>query len=164
MILDGLDNVSDLTARNDNSTLLYLGLFTKARCNLKCIYCYEDCSDVKAYESVPFRYKNSIIRQAAKGGAKSLVIPGAGEPFLDKDLRRIVSNAADCGLKIVIYTNGTCLNKTVLSWLRDTSVSLVVKLESLDSRIHDHLTEVKGSFSMVSRNLGKLLDAGFNPK
>lgn len=116
-------------------------------CNTNCVYCSTrgGKSDVRfpAERRIPLitdeQYKE-LIRQFGKLGVRTFFICSNGEPLLNPDrFLDVVSGAADAGVRIITYTNGTTLTPPVLRRLRNAGVSLVLKLESLTPERNDRI-------------------------
>ncbi len=119
-------------------TISALGLFLTRRCNLRCLYC---CLEVG--EDIPEKLSlqeiKSAIRQAREAGAKRLIIPGEGEPFLDENLFSIIEFTVDLGMKVIIFTNGLLIDRQTAEHLFRSGVILTVKLHALDAATYDRL-------------------------
>ncbi|MBN2055973.1 radical SAM protein [bacterium] len=141
-------------------TMVFLGVYTSRRCNLRCRYCFEDSGRAEPGE-LPLATKLAVIDAGAAMGARTLYIAGAGEPLLDHGFKRLVLRARAHGMYILVYTNGLLIDAAMASWLKQHSVTLIVKIESLSAEIHDGLTGCPGSHERVMRSVDHLLDAGY---
>ena len=103
---------------------IYVEISPCGGCNHRCIFCAFDYLGYKA-RFLETRVLKSALSQMAKGGLKSVMFAGEGEPLLHKDIAEIVRSAHKSGLDAAITTNGTLLDKPIaegilahLSWLR----------------------------------------------
>lgn len=149
--------------------LVYIGVYTSKQCNLECKYCFENSGKFTRRETT-LTEKLNIISQAKKLGAKVLFIAGAGEPLIDKDLFPMIQYTYDLKMGILLYTNGLKgknnniqpISKQSAKFLYEHDVVAIVKLESLNPKIHDCLTGVKGSHKKVMKSLNILRDVGYS--
>lgn len=155
-----------------------LGLFLTRHCNFRCRYCNAktgtDPDDKMSLDEL-----RDVVLQAKASGARRVIIPGEGEPFLDEHLLPLLDYISGIGLKAKVYTNGVLIDEYVAAYLFEREVAVVFKLHSLDRSIYDYLTGKNSASNWadysyrhhgVSRNvqipegLGFLLKAGYHKK
>ena len=87
-------------------------------CNLRCIACW--ChSDLARKAGKARSYSGtlqtdlvfSLIDEAAAMGTRHVQISGSGEPFLHKDIFKIISRIKDRGMSCAVITNGTLVDR-----------------------------------------------------
>ncbi|MCK4826038.1 radical SAM protein, partial [bacterium] len=118
--------------------------------------------------------KHALL-QARALGAKWIVIPGEGEPFLDENLFPLIEFASHNGLKVKIFTNGSLIDDRAATYLFRKKVSVVFKLHSLDKSAYDFLAgrnttdwvdycvgKLKDKSKKIPRGLKCLLEAGYS--
>lgn len=157
-------------SRKGYNSLIYIGVYTSRRCNLRCLYCFEESAEPAENETTLLERLN-IISQARNLGAEVLLITGAGEPLVDDNLFPMIEHANDLGMGTLLYTNGLegkCVReaKPISSesakFLYKHDVTSIVKLESLNPKSHDYLTSVQGSHEKVMESFKVIQDAGYN--
>ena len=126
--------------------LLYLEV--THRCNLKCIGCYTQAGEEK-HNSLSLEEQKSVVKQAKEMGARSVSISGSGEPLLYKDLFALIDYIRQLGMVVVIFTNGTVLDKQTADFLISRKVVVYFKLYSLDPVVFDRMTGTKGIYKWV---------------
>lgn len=131
------------------------------RCNLRCIYCSTDAGEAREDEMSLNTYLD-LVQQCRNLGATTLSVEGEGEPLLDKNLIPVLQKAKDLSMKSIVFTNGTLIDERNAEQLSKLDTSLVVKLNSLNSKVHDGLTGAPGSFEKARRGLQILINRGFN--
>jgi MoaA/NifB/PqqE/SkfB family radical SAM enzyme len=139
---------------------LQIGLMVSRTCNLACTYCYTSAGRPGDNE-LSFAGQKELLKQARELGAKTLWVPGEGEPLLDDNFLELIEYANGLGLYVVFYTNGLLINKDMARRLFSQKVSVVTKLNSFDPQIQDTLCGAKGVSSKLLRAVDNLLDAGF---
>ena len=124
------------------------------RCNLRCRHC---CA---------YPFENIDIRpELAAQIAERYSIPGikigftGGEPFLHRDLGRIIESFAGRGTRLSITTNGTVKKPGLVSLLASLGVKVKVSIHG-SARAHDDMTGAKGSFRKSLRTIMELVRAG----
>ena len=137
--------------RGENSlkpeTLL---LMLTKRCNLRCEFCdiHDSTEEMKTEDAI------KVIENVKRLGVRLLVITG-GEPFLHRDLFKIVRYAKDIGLDVCITTNGSL----ILDRLDEIDPSgldtLSVSLDGIGS-VHDEMRRGNGIFKKVQQGIDKL--------
>jgi radical SAM protein with 4Fe4S-binding SPASM domain len=118
------------------------------RCNFKCPHCY-----------VPFRYRKkrelptrqvfSILNQLSDIGCFYLGFTG-GEPFMRSDMLDILRYARKRGFQIIIYTNGSLIDKITakeLGRIRPNKVDITIPAMTKD--VFERITNAPGSHEKV---------------
>jgi len=137
-------------------------------CNLNCPYCYIEkagsLSKKKNNNELSFEEYKIIIDKLIAAGAKTINIIGAGEPTIDKDFKKIVEYIKNLSIKVLIATNGIEIAKSesLLSFLNDIEASIVLKVNSFNSKLQDILVGRKGYSALRDKALEKLIFNGFN--
>lgn len=88
------------------------------RCNLKCLCCRfhspamglpsENDTGVR---DIPFHVFESLCKDLKTIGTAQVLLCGEGEPFLHPRIFDLISVAKNAGLQVVMFTNGTFLDK-----------------------------------------------------
>ena len=137
-------------------------------CNLNCPYCFieEKNSPRKARfpDELSIQETFAVIDDFADSGAGTVSLVGAGEPTIDPYFEEIVLHIARHQMTPVIFTNGIRLarDKSLIQILYESSASVVLKFNSLSSRIQDLVAGRDGYVALRNRALEALLDWGFN--
>lgn len=94
-----------------------------ARCNLKCKICsIENFTIYDRTHELSYETMEKLIKQAFEMGIKEVLLLG-GEPFLRPDIFKLVKQIKKYGLRPIIITNGTILNKTILDKIFDSELN-----------------------------------------
>ncbi len=137
-------------------------------CNLNCTYCYiEDdnvCSKKKRPNELLLEERIKLIDDLVQAGAKTINIVGAGEPSLDFHFEEILKYISNKNLDIVLFTNGIEIvrSHSLLDFLWDNNVSVVLKFNSLSETIQDTIVGKKGYTNVRDNALELLIKKGFN--
>lgn len=140
-------------------TLLSLDL--TSRCNYRCDWCFNQHLISKTEEnSLTLNEIIKLLKIVKRLGVKTLVIPGTGEPTLDKNFCEIVKIAKNLGLITVVYSNLTGnLDKEKIKFLFDHNVSVGIKLDSFDPEcFKKRYCADKESFSLFKDNLAHIIE------
>lgn len=121
-------------------------------CNLKCKFCY--ASD-KTIADIDTKKVFLIIDKLFAYGIRYIRF-GGGEPFLKKDLSKIVKYSSEKGIDCDIITNGTLIRTDDIQWIKKYIKNLSI---SLDSHIQTKNDELRGEgvFNKVIQTI-KLLN------
>ena len=125
-----------------------LSLDFSSRCNYNCDWCFnkhllnKDEPDILSLSE-----RTKLMESAVELGAKTLVVPGTGEPTLDPYFVETIEKAYHFGLITVVYTNLTGkVNPNLIKFMHGHNVSLGIKLDSFSSlhfKERYHTTERK---------------------
>jgi|GEM_PF-4123493 len=131
--------------------MLYLEL--SYGCNLNCKYCYNRGEN----RGEPLTYEEyiKIIDKFAKDGCYNAVLFG-GEPFLNKDIFKIIKYLNKIEFPVDIFTNATLLDDDIVKSLSNVSINLIKV--SIDGKkdLHDSVRG-EGSYDKAVKGL-KLLN------
>jgi radical SAM protein with 4Fe4S-binding SPASM domain len=91
----------------------HIGLTTA--CNFACRHCYSS-SGARSANELTTEEIEMVLDELAAIGCQQLVL-GGGEPFLRKDLARIVARANALGLDVYVHTNASLITEAMLDEL-----------------------------------------------
>ena len=124
-------------------------------CNLKCIHCYIVQDDKKNKLSKEILF--SFLDQLEKMGTLEVIFTG-GEALLYKDLIQVLHYARKKDFTIILLTNGTLFNDEIINCIKEVNIAFVqISLYSMQSNIHDIITDVKGSWEKSIKSINKLI-------
>lgn len=118
---------------------------TTRTCNLRCVHCYTD-SDAGVYSGELTTDEGlALIDDLSSFKIPSLLFSG-GEPLMRKDLLKLISHAAGKGIRPVISTNGTLIDRSMAGLIKDAGVVYVgISLDGMED-VNDRFRGVKGAF------------------
>lgn len=132
---------------------------TTRTCNLKCVHCYTDSDNLKYDNELSTEEGLRLIDDLADFGIPSLLFSG-GEPFMRKDLFQLLEYAAKKGVRPVISTNGTLIDKQTAKDVRNAGVVYVgISLDGLED-INDTFRGVEGAFKRTMEGFDNCRAAG----
>ncbi|MDD5458715.1 MAG: radical SAM protein [Phycisphaerae bacterium] len=127
-------------------------------CNLRCIHCYNDSGTGKASNDATKDEAMAIIDDLAHFGVPSLLFSG-GEPLMRPDLFELIAYAGDKGMRTVISTNGTLIDRKIAKKIKDCKVSYVgISLDGIGD-INDKFRGVEGAFDRAVAGIRNCMDA-----
>jgi GTP 3',8-cyclase len=137
---------------------IYVELSPVGACNHRCIFC---AVDYIGY--IPRQLSLEVVERAlaemAKGGVKSVMFAGEGEPMLHKQIDRMVVAAVKTGIDTAMTTNASILSDAfvdsalpLMSWIK---VSINAGTAETYAQIH---RTKKQDFDRVITNLKRLVD------
>ena len=137
------------------------------RCNLNCIHCYLGIrrSDTKLQKKeLHSKQWLPIIDQVTEAGCLYLLLTG-GEVLLKADFEAIYRKAVTNGMLVTIFTNGTLINKSILSLFDELPPrSIEISLYGATAKTYEKITGVKGSFKKCLKGIKGLNDNGLKFK
>jgi len=135
---------------------------TTRRCNLRCAHCYISAEDREFSGELTTEEARAMIADLADMKVPVLMFSG-GEPLLRKDFYELGKYATDIGIRAVVSTNGTLIDKEAAERIVASGFKYVgVSLDGLKST-HDRFRGVKGAYERAIKGLENCLDAGTKP-
>lgn len=131
------------------------------RCNFRCVHCY-NATHTGAETEMTTGEWCSALEQLAELGCHTVTFTG-GEVFVRKDVIEIMQAACDHAFSILINTNGSLINESVLQKLEPMFPflqTLEVSFYGATPAIHDTLARRPGSYQSTLRALKLLMQAG----
>lgn len=114
------------------------------RCNLRCCHCYLPSKDSPGELSAG-QFKE-LLDQMADAGTLFITFSG-GEVLLRDDFFEIAAYARKRHFSIRIFTNGTLVSEELADEIKDLNPYAVeISVYGKDSKTHDSITKVSGSF------------------
>ncbi len=120
------------------------------QCNLKCVHCYSRSEDKKYSNELSTDEGIQLLDDLAGFGSPVVLFSG-GEPLIRPNILKLIQHATVSGMRAVLSTNGTLIDESVATKLKDIGLSYVgISLDGLE-RVHDSFRGVKGTFERVLR-------------
>lgn len=113
-------------------------------CPLKCKHCYANAG---SGDSISYELLMKICKESIKLGIDNIRFTG-GEPFLYKDLDKIVNYLCDNNVRIDIYTSGVINTEyvyNIIEKLNNVNGSLQVSIDGL-KETHEKIRGINGCF------------------
>lgn len=129
------------------------------RCNLFCVHCYADATPQAESDELSTQEARCMIEDLANFGAPVLLFSG-GEPLLREDLCDLGRYAASLGIRAVISTNGTLIDRGMAERIREAGFSYVgVSLDGLEET-NDRFRGQRGAFREALSGIRACREAG----
>lgn len=129
------------------------------RCNLKCIHCYARSQDIEYKNELTTQQGKDLIDDLAQFGSPVILFSG-GEPLMRKDLPELALYARSRGMRAVISTNGTLIDKKMAQVLKEIGLSYVgVSLDGM-RETNDRFRGVKGAFDAALEGMRNCREEG----
>jgi len=136
-------------------------------CNLTCTHCFISCSPKNhSHEMMSLEEVRRYLEEAKELGVKEYYFTG-GEPFMNKDILRILESTLKQGPASVL-TNGLLITPKLAARLKELSdaseysLELRVSLDGYDAATHDAVRG-PGTFAKTLKGISFLATAGLNP-
>lgn len=133
-------------------TLFALQMDVVQSCTERCIHCY-----IPEYRHVflPLDKVKAVIDEFKDMGGLSLSLSG-GECMMHPQFLNILDYAHANDLMIKVLSNLTMCTDEIVSALSDVGAEVQTSLYSMDSSIHDTITQKQGSWLLTKRAIEKL--------
>lgn len=131
---------------------------TKA-CNLRCIHCYYTARAQPDPDELTTAEAKAMIDDLAAFGAPVLLFSG-GEPLLREDLFELGAYAVERGLRTVISTNGTLIDRWSAARIKEAGFSYVgISLDGI-GETNDRFRGVRGAFDTALTGIRVCTEVG----
>lgn len=132
------------------------------RCNLRCAHCYVTASS--SYASLGGGRPElstaefcRVVDEVAAEGCLSLLLTG-GEPLLRSDFLDIYRHAKRRGMLLILFTNGTLLNREIVEELREWPPRRVeITVYGHSQETYERVTGIPGSHARCMAGIELLL-------
>lgn len=128
-------------------------------CNLKCVHCYAHATTDSTVNELTTAEGYSMIDDLAAFGVPVLLFSG-GEPLVRKDLPDLAAYAVEKGMRAVISTNGTLIDRSTAKTLKEIGLSYVgISLDGMQ-HVNDLFRGVKGAYAKAMQGIANCQEAG----
>lgn len=129
-------------------------------CNEKCIHCYIPQEKKSKGELLPLSKFRQLIDELCAIGGEEVILSG-GEIMLHKSLFEMLDYCKQKAIRVRLLSNCLLMSNEQINSMKGHGVSSVqVSLYSTEPKIHDSITQVKGSFERTLSSIKKLQSAG----
>jgi len=130
------------------------------KCNLNCKHCYSEAQAEKDRDELSGEEAKKLLDDIADWGIRLLIFDG-GEPLCRDDFFDIAEHASSRGLRVVIGSNGTLIDKDVARQLKASGVMAgQISIDGADSSSHDWFRGEKGAFDKALKGAEACRQAG----
>ena len=128
------------------------------KCNLRCKHCYSKAGEA-APDELSTREAFQLIDDLSEWGVGLLVIDG-GEPLCRQDVLAVVKYASSKGIRTGIGSNGTLIDKAMVTKMLDAGVkSVAISVDGAVSQTHDSFRG-SGTFNQALKGAEACRNAG----
>jgi MoaA/NifB/PqqE/SkfB family radical SAM enzyme len=133
------------------------------RCNLDCMFCYNDLS--LRGKAMRFDDYDRLLQDLAEMQVLNLSLSG-GEPLAHPEFFRIGAKARELGFVIRVKSNGHALDAATAQRMKQEVDPLLVEvsLHGATAATHERQTRIEGSFGILLANIRSMLEAGLRVK
>lgn len=138
-----------------------LDIELSAQCNHNsCIYC-DSHVGFPSWSEPSFDQLKSVIDEGKDLGVEWVYICGLGEPANDDKFFRLIRYLHENEISVSIFSNGIGYSRADVKYLKNNEVNLILKLDSFNEVVFDHLLGKKGSARQIYKTLQLLLEEGY---
>jgi len=114
-------------------------------CNLKCVHCYADAAGRPAPGELTTAEGKALLEDLSGFGVPVVLFSG-GEPLVRPDILHLLEYSVKLGIRTVLSTNGTLIDRAMADRLAGTGLSYVgVSLDGI-GELNDRFRGVEGAF------------------
>ena len=130
------------------------------KCNLRCKHCYSDATEHPDADELSTSEAKKLVDSLSQLGVRLLILDG-GEPLCRDDFLEVVRHGTSRGLRVVVGTNGTMIDPSVATRMKDAGVQAVqISIDGADARTHDSFRGEDGSFDKAMMGMRACRQAG----
>ncbi len=140
--------------------LLTITILLEYKCNFKCPFCYTLTK--KFQNELTFEDWKRVILEGKELGVKTVLIAGAGEPMMVNYIWDLLEYIENNGLKTILFTNLSLINKKEANRLFNMEVAIIGKLNSFDKNTQEQIIgNISGAFKKMKTGLENLIEVGY---
>ena len=129
------------------------------RCNLKCVHCYAQATATATADELSLVQGMALLDDLKAFGVPVVLFSG-GEPMMHPDLLTLVEHAVGLGMRAVISTNGTLIDREMAEKLKRFGLSYVgISLDGVEAT-HDRFRGERGAFAAAMEGVRNCQEAG----
>ena len=129
------------------------------RCNLACLHCRASAQSKPYPDELTDEEWMRLVDEATSLSKPILILTG-GEPTLRSDIYQIAEYASTRGLRVVLSSNGTNINRESTKRMKDSGIKrLSISLDGATSETHDNFRGVEGAFREALRGAKEAKEA-----
>jgi len=110
-------------------------------CNMRCIHCAYDAGEPLTNE-LKLEDWQKVIAELEKLRVLRLIISG-GEPFVFRNIRKLLNCMVSKRIRIDILTNGSLIDKDIARRLNSPNLSITVSLDGATKQTHENFRRVE---------------------
>lgn len=130
------------------------------KCNLKCKHCYSDSTEKQGPDELSTKEAKRLLDDISNWGIKLLIFDG-GEPLCREDFFEISNYATKKGLRVVMGSNGTLIDKDVANRLKNSGVMAVqISIDGAKPKTHDQFRGETGAYEKALQGARACKDVG----
>lgn len=128
-------------------------------CNLRCVHCYAKAVEESRERELSHEEGLALLDDLAEFGVPVVLFSG-GEPLARPDLLDLAKYAVNKGMRAVISTNGTLIDREKAQKLKNIGLSYVgVSLDGMEE-VNDRFRGKKGAFQKAMEGIRNCQEAG----
>jgi len=129
------------------------------RCNLKCVHCYAQATATAPEGELSLDQGLALLNDRKAFGVPVVLFSG-GEPLMHPNLLTLVEHAVTLGMRAVISTNGTLIDRDMAGRLKHFGLSYVgISLDGVEAT-HDRFRGQAGAFAAAMAGVRHCQEAG----
>lgn len=131
------------------------------KCNSKCPYCYNE-KLVSTGKELPLDRLVDVFQELKAKGITDVALSG-GEPFLYRQIRKLLDETKRIGINVAVISNGTCFSEYGLKILSSYQPNLQITFDGHNAMLHDN-TRGNGNFQRITKGIKAARNAGYHGK
>jgi len=130
------------------------------KCNLKCKHCYSDATKEQAPDELSTEESKRLLDDITNWGIKLLIFDG-GEPLYRDDFFDIAKYGSNKGLRVVIGSNGTLIDKDMAKRLKSSGIMAVqISIDGAKAQTHDWFRGEEEAFNKALKGAKACREVG----
>ncbi len=127
-----------------------------SKCNERCLHCYIPHDNKVSHIETDLFY--DVLKQCKNMRLLHLTLSG-GEPMLHKNFCDFLRKCKEYDFSVNVLSNLTLLNDEIIKEMKaNPLLGVQVSLYSMNSNVHDEITQMKGSFEKTKNAILKLIE------
>lgn len=131
-------------------------------CDKNCIYCYQRSYENKFdFEYLTLERMAGVLKEAAENGSQEVIITG-GEPFVRKDIYKIIKIATEQKLKVFVSTKWAVSTENLQLLSKNGLSELQFSVDTYDTQVLKKMIGDKADFDLYLSSIKAALSLNMN--
>ncbi len=131
------------------------------QCNMLCEHCYRDAGS-RLDDELNTEEGKKLIREIKAAGFQMMIFSG-GEPLMRPDLFELGAYAKEQGLRPVLGTNGTLIDRAMAEGLKKAGfLAAGISIDSLDAQKNDGFRKLENALKLTLQGIENLKAVGMS--
>lgn len=127
----------------------------RTECSFNCLHCGNKNAPAIDKKITLEEIKNILHSAHKKLGTKTLLLPGEGDPMLDKNLKEIIKTAYSLGITTVMFNTAYLITEDWAKFFKEHDVTLIISFTDYNEERYNNFVR-KDAYDKVIKNINNI--------